>query len=323
MGETEENWQPKASIDTIQKRAQMLQKLRAFFDVRDVLEVETPLLSAFRTTDPHLSSFSTDYQDKQYYLNTSPEYAMKRLLAQYQQPVFQICKSFRVDELGPNHNPEFTLLEWYRPGFSPTQLMDELVLLLNAVSASPVEVQRESYQAIFEQHAGLNPHSASAEQCRNCALEYQIEIPVGLDDDVDEWLDWLLTQLVLPAFKKNQFTIVYDYPKSQCALAKLSKNQNDITVAARFELYFGEIELANGFDELLDADEQEKRFLAENKKRHALNLPVSDIDSNFLAALDYGLPECSGVAVGLDRLLMVLDDKEKLSEVLSFPWQYC
>ena len=193
MGETEENWQPKASIDTIKKRAQMLYKLRAFFDVRDVLEVETPLLSAFRTTDPHLNSFSTDYQNKQYYLNTSPEYAMKRLLAQYQQPIFQICKSFRVDELGPNHNPEFTLLEWYRPGFSLTQLMDELALLLNAISASPVEVQRESYQAIFERHAGLNPHSTSAEQCRNCALEYQIEIPVGLDDDVDEWLDWLLT----------------------------------------------------------------------------------------------------------------------------------
>jgi len=323
MEEHEPNWKSQADIDVIKKRAQMMQNIRAFFDARNVLEVETPLLSAFSSTEPNLHSFSTAYQNKNYYLNTSPEYAMKRLLAQYRQPIFQICKSFRVDELGPNHNPEFTLLEWYRPGFTLVQLMQELEQLLAVISFQPVNIQRKSYQSLFEQYAGFNPHTTSAKQCRQCALEHQIEIPVGLDSDIDEWLGWLFTQLVLPAIKKDQFSIVYDFPKSQCALAKLHKNQDDIVVAARFELFFGDLELANAFHELTDAEEQEKRFREENKKRSDLGLHVSDLDTNFLAALEHGLPECAGIAMGLDRLLMLLSSKNKLSDVLSFPWQTC
>lgn len=301
----------------------MLKDIRAFFNARDVLEVETPLMSVFFTTDPHLQSFSTQYQNKPYYLNTSPEYAMKRLLAQFQQPIFQICKSFRVDEFGPNHNPEFTLLEWYRPGFTLTQLMDELEQLLNDLSPQPVDVQRESYQALFERHAGFNPHFANAEQCRQCAMDYQVAIPVGLENDVDEWLDWLLTQIVLPALPKDQFTFVYDYPKSQCALAKLRKDQHDVTIAARFELFFGEIELANGFDELNDAAEQRQRFQDEINQRKRQGLLVPEIDVQLLAAIENGLPDCCGVAVGLDRLLMLLSDKKKLSDVISYPWECC
>lgn len=323
MAEKESDWQAKASIDLIKKRARMLKDIRAFFDEREVLEVETPLLSAFSTTDPHLKSFSTDYQGDKYFLNTSPEYAMKRLLAQHKQPVYQICKAFRVDELGPNHNPEFTMLEWYRPGFDMFQLIDELEQLLSEILPQAVDIERYSYQALFEQHAGINPHLTNAKECKKSALGHQIEVPVGMDEEVDNWLDWLLTQQIMPALEKDQFTVIYDYPKSQSALAKLHKNNNGITVAARFELFYGEIELANGFDELLDAKEQERRFRAENKIRNHLGLDVHEFDEHLLSALAHGLPECSGIAVGLDRLLMVMTRVTRLSDVLAFPWQRC
>ena len=317
------SWQSKASLLTIKKRARMLNDIRAFFDERDVLEVETPLLSAFCTTDPTLNSFKTQYQGENYYLNTSPEYAMKRLLAEHKLAIFQICKSFRLDELGPNHNPEFTMLEWYRPGFSLSELMDELEQLLAVLVNKTVNVQRLSYQALFEKHAGFNPHLTNAKQCRECAQKYNLEQPLGMGNDVYEWLDWLLTQLVLPNLAKDKFVYVYDYPKSQCALAKLRQNELGLTVASRFELFYGEIELANGFDELTDAQEQKNRFHAENDKRKQIKYEVVDVDGNFLAALEHGLPDCSGVAVGLDRLLMLLLNENNLSAVFSYPWRNC
>ena len=320
MDEQASLWQASASIEVISRRARMLRDIRAFFDARQVMEVETPLLSAFATTDLHLQSFSTLYQDKKRYLNTSPEYAMKRLLALHQRAIYQVCKSFRVDEFGPNHNPEFTMLEWYQPGFSLSQLMDELEQLLVAIGIKGVQVQRMSYKKLFEQHAGLNPHTVTSGQCRDCALEYEIEIPVGLDDDVDEWLDWLLTQLVLPALNQEQFTIVFDYPQSQCALAKCVRNESDEIVAARFELFYGRIELANGFDELTDAQEQRRRFKGENDQRVKIGLSSQPVDRHLLEALEHGLPECSGIAVGLDRLLMMLCGEKQLADVLTFHW---
>jgi len=323
MVEEEMIWQSTANIETIRRRARMLKDIRAFFDLRGVLEVETPLLSAFCTSDPHLNSFSTDYQNRKYFLNTSPEYAMKRLLVQYREPVYQVCKSFRVDESGPYHNPEFTMLEWYRPGFDMFQLMDELEQLLGEILSEIAPVERHSYQSLFERHAGFDPHNVSAQQCRECAQNYQIEEPVGMGDEVDDWLDWLLTQLVLPALAQDRFTIIYDYPESQSALAKLHKDNTGTTVAARFELFYGEIELANGFDELRDATEQENRFRSENKKRDLLGLTVNAVDPRLLAALAHGLPECSGVAVGLDRLLMVMNHEKELADVLIYPWQGC
>jgi len=323
MSKLKFDWQTSASLGTIQKRAQMFYHIRAFFDVRDVLEVETPLLSKYCATEPNLHSFETRYQHENYYLNTSPEFAMKRLLAEHKLPIYQLCKSFRVDELGPNHNPEFTLLEWYRPGFSLSQLMDELEQLINELLIGPIHIQRESYQGLFERHAGFNPHHVSAKQCRDCAQQHTIEQPVGLVDDVDEWLDWLLTQLILPALPNDQFTYIYDYPRSQCALARLHQNESAIDVAARFELFYGEIELANGFDELTGVTEQENRFHAENLKRKQAYLPEAQIDKNFLAALEYGLPDCSGVAVGLDRLLMVCLKQKSISNVFAYPWHSC
>ena len=307
----------------------MLKNIRAFFDLRGVIEVETPLLSRYSTTDPHLDSLQSRFRDQFCYLNTSPEYAMKRLLADWKKPIYQICKAFRDDELGPNHNPEFTMLEWYRPDYDSVKLMDEvadlvanLCRLSNIFSMDKVQFESLSYQQVFEDFVGINPHQTTARECYQFALSNNVEIPRGLaaDDELNDWLDWLLTQQVLPAFKKDGFTFLYDYPASQCALAKIAKNEQQVLVAKRFELFFGEIELANGFHELTDASEQLKRFQFENKMRKQAGKEPGKIDENFIAALNSGLPECSGVAIGLDRLLMVLTDNLTINQVLSFSW---
>lgn len=312
----------------------MLKSIRAFFDARGVIEVETPLLSHHSTTDPHLDSLRSCFRDQHCYLNTSPEYAMKRLLACWDEPVYQVCKAFRDDELGPNHNPEFTMLEWYRPGFDMRQLMAELAELVTSLYVSVKQglSQRQlvdaprfdylSYQQAFESFAGINPHQASSADCYQLAIANNVEIPQGLviEDALDDWLDWLLLQLVLPAFAKNSFTFMFDYPASQSALAKIAENEPQVLVAKRFELFYGEIELANGFHELTDAKEQMHRFLRENQQRKLVGKPAGFIDENLIAALRHGLPDCSGVAMGLDRLLMMLTEKQSIEEVLTFPW---
>jgi len=304
----------------------MLKNIRAFFDVRAVIEVETPLLSHYSTTDPHLESLSSRFREQDCYLNTSPEYAMKRLLADNPQAIYQICKAFRDDELGPNHNPEFTLLEWYQPGYDMLQLMDELVELIETIfknSSIRPRFERLSYLQAFEKVTGLDPHQTTSNECYQFAVSNNVEIPQGLTaaDDVNDWLDWLLTQRVLPAFNKEGFTFLYDYPASQCALAKIANNAEQVAVAKRFELFFGEIELANGFFELTDADEQLRRFQQENKVRRQKGLEPAHIDENFIAALRSGLPECAGVAVGLDRLLMAKTACVQIDQVLAFPWE--
>ncbi len=301
----------------------MLKNIRAFFDARDVIEVETPLLSHYSTTDPHLDSLASRFREQDCYLNTSPEYAMKRLLADNPQPIYQICKAFRDDELGRHHNPEFTMLEWYQPGYGIRQLMDELAALIEMLLLdSKIQFEYVSFQQAFEAALGFNPHHVTSEQCFQIAIDYKVDIPQGLtsDDNVNDWLDWLLTQKVLPAFAPGVFTFLYDYPSAQCALAKIELNEQQIPVAKRFELFFGEVELANGFYELTEADEQLSRFVQENQQREQDGNTVADIDKNFIAALAHGLPDCSGVAVGLDRLLMVLTQAESIDQVLSFPW---
>ncbi len=319
-----EHWQPVAGPAVLRSRARMLQNIRAFFTHRGVLEVETPILSSAATTDPNLSSFATRYRQQSLYLNTSPEYSMKRMLAAHGDAIYQVCKAFRDDESGPRHNPEFTLLEWYRPGFDMFALMDELGDLVGELARSHgIEVagsDRISYGDAFQQAAGLDPHAASSAQCRDCAIAHGIEVPVGLDDDVDGWLDWLLTQLVMPSFAKNRFTYLYAYPRSQASLASLYRDDQGNTVAARFELFYGETELANGFDELQDAGEQRRRFEQENRTRHLAGLPAASIDEYLLQALEHGLPACSGVALGLDRLLMLLLGASTIEQVLAFPF---
>ena len=308
----------------------MLKNIRVFFDARDVIEVETPLLSHAATTDPHLESLQSRFRDQICYLNTSPEYGMKRLLADEPVSIYQICKAFRDDELGSFHNPEFTLLEWYRLDYDCEQLMDELQLLIetlcqqsNLYRQEKLPFQRISYQQAFESAVGFNPHQISSPECYHYAQKHDVEIPQGLgeNDEVDDWLDWLLTQRVLPAFKKDGFTFLYDYPVSQCALAKIGLDQANCGVAKRFELFFGEIELANGFHELTDPVEQLQRFKLENIARKRKGLEIASIDNHFIAALEAGMPECSGLALGLDRVLMVLAGVENIEQVLTFSWR--
>jgi lysyl-tRNA synthetase class 2 len=318
---TQPDWQATASLSAIRYRARLLQHMRAFFQARDVLEVETPLLSLACTSDIHLQSFETRYAGERRFLNTSPEFAMKRLLAQHGGSIFQICKAFRVDELGPNHNPEFTLLEWYRSGFTLDDLMNEMQQLIVSLAAdTSVQFARISYREAFLRSAGFDPHYSSAAQCKQCAITHGIEIPVGLNDDLDEWLDWLLTQLVLPAMPPRCFTFFYDYPASQCALARVQADATGTPVAKRFELLYGELELANGFDELQDAAVQMQRFEADNARRVQQGAMPASIDQHLLAAMQHGLPRCAGVALGVDRLLMVLQGLDSISQVQCFPW---
>ena len=315
-----QNWQAVADPECMKKRARMLQSIRAFFLQRDVLEVDTPSLSSAAITELHIESFATDMLQQRYYLQTSPEYPMKRLLASGYPSIYQICKVFRREEQGAVHNPEFSMLEWYRLGFDYQQLIGEVCELLDLLAADfkvKSSAEKIPYQQAFLENVALDPLIATVDDCRRCCLSHHIEIPQGMADNVDEWLDWILTQAVAPAFKKNAFTVLYDYPASQCALATINA---DGTVAERFEVFYGELELANGFNELTDAAEQRQRFEADNKKRQAAGLELMPIDENFLQALAAGFPKCAGVAIGLDRLLMVLTGQNAISDVMAFPF---
>jgi len=316
------NWQPTASIEALKTRARVLQDIRAFFAARSVLEVETPILSGAAVTDVHLHSFKTRYRQQDFYLHTSPEFFMKRLLAAGSGDIYQICKVFRDDEQGKNHSPEFTMLEWYRLDMNHHQLMAEIEQLFNYLQQGfnsntvMIAANKTSYQNAFIQTLGVDPLTATVDDLERIASNQNIEIPIGMEAEKDMWLDWLMVAAIAPAFAKDRLTFVYDYPVSQAALACVS--DTDQRVAHRFEMYFGELELANGFHELTDADEQGKRFEQDNQQRQIRGLPVMPVDENFLAALAHGMPACAGVAVGLDRLLMILSGKSRINEVLSF-----
>ena len=315
-----DNWKPAASLETFKIRARVLQSIRAFFAARDVLEVETPILSKSAITDPQLESFKTRFKQCEYYLHTSPEFYMKRLLASGSGDIFQIARVFRVDEQGRNHNPEFSMLEWYRLGFDHHALMDEMEALIKHIFSERqgnISFERISYQQAFQNKLGIDPLESDAQQLERCAKDNNITIPQGMDkDDKDMWLDWLMVVSIGPSFSKSGFTFLYDYPASQAALAKLS--QNDSRIAHRFELFAGELELANGFYELTDAKEQSARFIKENKLREQRGQRAMPIDQLLLDALKAGMPDCSGVAIGLDRLLMVLSQAKHIRDVIAF-----
>ncbi|RDH84866.1 MAG: hypothetical protein DIZ80_05215 [endosymbiont of Galathealinum brachiosum] len=311
------NWQPTASVSILKERARMLQSIRAFFLQRNVLEVETPVISPAAITDPQLESFSTQFHQKEFYLHTSPEFYMKRLLAAGSGDIYQIAKVFRDDENGRNHNPEFTMLEWYRLGFDHHRLMDEIEKLLSELMArGKVNFQRLSYQQAFINQLEIDPFNSDVTQLKQCAKKFNIETPQGMDDDRDMWLDWLMVEKIAPDFSKDSFTFLYDYPASQASLARLDKE--DSRKANRFELFYGELELANGFYELTNADEQARRFESDNISRQQRGQELMPVDECLLGALKSGLPECSGVAIGVDRLLMLMVGADHINEVISF-----
>jgi len=296
----------------------MLQSLRAFFAARDVLEVETPILSPSAITDPQLQSFSIRFRQRDFYLHTSPEFYMKRLLAAGSGDIYQVARVFRDDELGRYHSSEFSLLEWYRIGFDHHRLMDEIEqLLASLLFDERLQIKRVSYQQAFLQQLQVDPLDIDVPGLKQCAEKFNLEVPQGMaGDDKDIWLDWLMVECIAPAFAKDEFTFLYHYPASQAALARL--DEKDPRVANRFELFFGELELANGFYELTSAQQQVQRFHQENRVRKLRGQKEMPIDYALIAALDAGLPECAGVAIGLDRLLMVLMESEKIQCVMAF-----
>ena len=317
-----DDWRPRATLATLRARARLLAAIRDFFTRRDLLEVETPQLSSAATSDPALHSLATCWpgpDGPRRFLHTSPELPMKRLLVAGSGDIWQLARVFRDGERGRLHHPEFTLLEWYRVGWDHRRLMAEVAELVTSLldghDLQPVESL--TYREAFITYAGLDPFTAGAEAWRAAAAAHAIEGP-GLDDlDLDGWRDLLLTHAVEPRLGQGRLTFLYDYPASQAALARV--RDGDPPVAERFELYWQGIELANGFHELTDATEQRRRIAADLALRGELGLPDVPADTHFLAALDAGLPESAGVALGVDRLLMLKLGLDTIDEVLAFP----
>ncbi len=300
----------------------MLQRIRVFFESRNVLEVETPLLSHASSTDTQLEFFSSLYEtpphSQQLFLQTSPEFAMKRLLAADSGSIFQICKAFRNGETGCFHNPEFTILEWYRVDFDLAQLMDEIEALFDDLFDGKLNPpQRISYQTIFEQFTGLNALIFSLEDYSEFAKQSNLPDAITICGESHAlWLDFLFSFCVQPNLGKNALCLVFDYPACQSSLARLNAENSLIT--ERVEVFLNGIELGNGFYELTDAAEQNRRFDAEIQTRKTKLLPVATKDERLIAALEFGLPDCSGIALGLDRILMIVANLPKIADVLSF-----
>ncbi|AMO67435.1 lysyl-tRNA synthetase, class II [gamma proteobacterium BDW918] len=310
-------WRPSADITALGRRAQLLSEIRQFFAARGVLEVDTPLLASAPVTDPNIEAITAQSPsgEGQMYLQTSPEFAMKRLLAAGSGPIYQICKAFRRGERGRRHNPEFTMLEWYRPGMSLDALIDEVVAVITLASGS-VDVALLTYQKVFELHCHLNPHTASLAELKVCARRH---LDLGFDsDDRDLWLQLLMSLVVEPALDPAQISIVYDFPETQAALAKIAVNGDGHPVARRFEAFFAGMELANGYDELRDANELVRRIGDDHRRRGLSGQDLPPIDRYLLKAMPC-LPECTGVAIGFDRLVMIACKAERIDQVIAFP----
>lgn len=311
-------WQPSADIKTLKKRANILANVRQFFDNKSVLEVDVPVLCAAAVSDPFIDAMRVEYrhfpQDKcqYYYLQSSPEYAMKRLLAAGSGCIYQMSKVFRNGEVGHKHNPEFTMLEWYRLGFDEFQLMDEVANLVSETTGI-TEFTQLSYKQAFINYLGVDITQASDQQLADKMREF---VEISGNYDRDGWLNLLISHCIEPRLKGAVF--IYDYPASQAALAKVKMNSQNEQVAARFELFVDGVELANGYHELTDAREQLKRFEADQQQRAELGLDQRPLDMNLVSALEHGLPECAGVALGVDRLVMLALDKQNIAQVLPF-----
>lgn len=311
--------------DKLALRAQVLCCIRRYFADTGVLEVSTPVLSQAGNTDPMIESFQTTYVGAQTssspirWLRTSPEFFHKRLLCAGSGSIFEIGPVFRQGELSPRHNPEFQMLEWYRVGYDHHQLMDDVRSLLTTiyrdVGKPPPNFRTLRFVDWFRDQAGVDL-DASTPDYAVAAQASGIVAPVDLTGD--QWCDWIRSIVLEPRLAGAGATFIYDFPASQAALARLTDNP---AYAARFELYLGAVELANGYHELSDPSEQRRRWQVDQSRRLELGLPVPPMDEAMLSALDIGLPDCAGVALGLDRLLLALSGKTALDSVLVFPFQ--
>jgi lysyl-tRNA synthetase class 2 len=316
------DWRPSAPVEALRLRARLNASIRDFFARRGVLEVETPVLSMAGNTDPNIASFSlefsgrTDGAPRTRWLRTSPEFALKRLLAAGIGDCYELGRVFRDGEAGGRHNPEFTMLEWYRVGWDHRRLARETAELVQAALAlvgREARLRETTFRDLYRDALGLDPFTASEAELRAALGDVRID-PDGLARD--DWLDLLMTHRIQPAFPREHLLAVIDYPASQCALARI--RHDDPPVAERFELYLGPLELANGYHELLDAAEQRARFERDRATRLARGHVAPPQDERLLAALEAGMPACAGVALGVDRLLMAMLDTDRIADVLAF-----
>lgn len=300
------------------QRAELLHQIRNFMARKKILEIETPVLAHTTVSDPNIQSFTTTFHcpgnnsGEKMYLHTSPEYAMKRLLAMGSGPIYQITHVFRDTEAGRLHNPEFTMLEWYQPGFDHNQLMDQLDELLQILGFEASE--KKNYVELFKDTVGINPHTADLQSLQNIASDNGL---ISTTDDKAALLDYIFSHMVCPGFNQTRPLFVSEYPACQCALARLT--DSDPPVARRFELFIRGIEIANGYHELCDVHEQRRRFEKDIELRRVYGKAIYPIDEKFLEALAAGLPDCAGVSIGLDRLLMVMYGYTDISDVITFP----
>lgn len=319
------DWRPSASLDALRLRARLYATIRAFFAERAVLEVETPVLSVAGNTDANIASFSlefsgrTDGAPRTRWLRTSPEFPLKRLLAAGVGDCYELGRVFRDGEAGSRHNPEFTMLEWYRVGWDHHRLIDETVALVQAALAlvgRSATATTTTFRELYGERLGLDPFAADDAALRAALGDVAID-PRGLTRD--DWLDLLMTHRLQPTFDRDTILVVHDWPASQCALAKVRAGQGDApAVAERFELYLGPLELANGYHELTDAAEQRARFLRDHALRADRGAACPPIDEALLAAMAAGLPDCAGVALGVERLLMAMLGTDRIADVLAF-----
>jgi len=317
-----DSWQPGASSTILKLRATLLQRIRDFFNERGLLEVETPSLSKFPTVDLHLESFQISQANgaDSRYLITSPEYHMKRLLAADLGSIYQICKAFRLEEAGHQHNPEFTIVEWYRVGWDHWQLMTEVEALLDGILKCG-KADRMSYQEVFLTHLNVDPLAITLKDFHQLCTSRNVAPPRDLTTEnvhADEWLGFLMANCIEPNLGLERPIFIYDYPASQANLARIHPENPQL--AERFELYYRGFELGNGFHELSDAKEQKQRFIAENQRRKQLTKTTLPIDHRFLNALEHGLPDCSGIALGFDRIVLLAAGKKSLDEIIGFSW---
>lgn len=320
------DWRPRAGPVLLRLRARMLADIRGFFAARDVMEVETPLLGRHAVTDPHIASFAVAVDEAPSgsmavrHLQTSPEFAMKRLLAAGCGDIYQICKAFRHGEAGSRHNPEFTLVEWYRTGFGHRDLMAETAELVAALLSRPLSWVCRGYDEVFREFIGLAPREAPGTELEARAVALGLHPAALAGMDRDDLLDFLFSTAVQPRLGHERLDVVDRYPPSQAALARIV-DDGDGPVAERFELFHEGLELANGYHELADPGEQQRRMEIEREQRRARGLPDRSADERLLAALEAGLPDCAGVALGFDRLVMLRSGEKDIRRVLAFPYE--
>jgi lysyl-tRNA synthetase class 2 len=307
------------SFQHFKQRSLLLKKTRNWFEAKNVLEVETPSISIYANTDPNLDSFEVKGSTLQGYLNTSPEFYIKQLLADGCPDCYQIARVYRDGEEGRYHQPEFTLLEWYRLGWDEFQLMKEVEQLITQLIENERNIQPAkyySYTELFQKYFQTDPNHITSKQCVAICKQKKLHYPVQWENDQDTqaFLDLIVSQLICPQFSKDSLTFIYHYPAKQCSLAKCTTTKEGL-IAQRFEVYWGALELGNGFNELQDAQEQQQRFEQENIQRQQQGKKILPLDKNLITALKKGLPQCSGVAIGIERLLMIAFKATHISQV--------